>query len=111
MRKIVLREDIENLGFKGEICFVKPGRALNCLVPRKQAFFFTDPATKPFLDGIDQEELKQKQDMRAMEMFLSRLKNIKLVFSREVSEINTNVAKVPVDGETILNQLNKRYNI
>ena len=46
-----------------------------------------------------------------MELFLSRLKNIRIVFSREVSEINKNVAKVPVDGEAILDQLNKRYNM
>ena len=49
--------------------------------------------------------------MRAMELFLSRLKSIKLVFTRDVSEINKNVAKVPVDGQAILDQLNKRYNI
>ena len=32
-RKIVLREDVPNLGFLGEICFVKPGYAFNTLVP------------------------------------------------------------------------------
>ena len=29
IRKIILTQDVENLGFKGEICFVKPGRAFN----------------------------------------------------------------------------------
>ena len=46
-----------------------------------------------------------------MELFLSTLKNIKLVFRREVSEINKNVAKEPVTGQAILDQLNKRYNM
>ena len=42
-KKIILTDDVENLGFKGEICFVKPGRAFNHLVPRKKALFFSDP--------------------------------------------------------------------
>jgi len=41
-RKIVLTNDVPNLGFMGEICFVKPGRALNDLVPNGNAYFFTD---------------------------------------------------------------------
>ncbi len=36
--------------------------------------------------------------MRALEIFLNKLKDIKLIFNREVSEINKNVAKVPVDA-------------
>ena len=32
-RKILLTKDVPNLGFKGEICFVKPGHAFNKLVP------------------------------------------------------------------------------
>ena len=42
-RKIVLTKDVSNLGFAGEICFVKPGYALNSLVPKREALFFTDP--------------------------------------------------------------------
>ena len=34
-KKIVLTKDVPKLGFRGEICFVKPGRALNSLVPLK----------------------------------------------------------------------------
>ena len=33
VKKIVLTQDVDNLGFTGEICFVKPGHALNNLVP------------------------------------------------------------------------------
>ena len=46
-----------------------------------------------------------------MELFLSKLKDIKLVFPREVSEINKNVAKLPVQAQEILESLNKRYNM
>ena len=46
----------------------------------------------------DPVELKRKQEMRNLELFLSKLKDIKLVFPREVSEINKNVAKLPVQA-------------
>lgn len=49
--------------------------------------------------------------MRALELFLSKLKDIKLIFNREVSEINKNVAKIPVDAQEVLESLNKRYNM
>jgi hypothetical protein len=42
-RKILLTDDVPNLGFRGEVVFVKPGYALNHLVPSKKAIFSTDP--------------------------------------------------------------------
>jgi len=49
--------------------------------------------------------------MRALELFLGKLKDIRLIFNREVSEINKNVAKIPVDAQEVLDSLNKRYNM
>jgi hypothetical protein len=56
-------------------------------------------------------ELKTKQDMRALELFLEKLKDIKLIYLREVSEINKNVAKTPLEAPEVLDSLNKRYNM
>ncbi len=109
VRKILLIQDYPQLGFKGEICFVKPGYAFNHLVPQKKAIFYSDPAVANFTTSP--EELKKKQDMRALEIFLNKLKDIKLIFNREVSEINKNVAKIPVDAQEVLDSLNKRYNM
>lgn len=55
VKKIILRKDVPNLGFAGEICFVKPGYAMNALVPQKSAYFFSDPAVKTF--KVDPEVL------------------------------------------------------
>ena len=109
VRKIVLRKDVPNLGFAGEICFVKPGYALNALVPQKKAYFYTDSAVENF--KVDPVELLRKQNIRSMQIFLDKLKDIKLVFLRDVSEINKNVAKDPVFGPEILDSLNKRYGL
>ena len=44
-----------------------------------------------------------------MEMFLGKLKEIRIVFNREVSPINKNVATSPVTAQEVLDLLNKRY--
>lgn len=49
--------------------------------------------------------------MRVLEVFLSKLKDIRIIFDREVSEINKNVAKTPVNADEVLDSLNKRYNL
>jgi len=108
-RKILLTEDVDNLGFKGEWTFVKPGYAFNKLVPEKKALFATDPAAA--LIKVDPTALKLKQDMRVLETFLSKLKDIRIIFDRDVSEINKNVAKSPVVADEVLDSLNKRYNL
>ena len=46
-----------------------------------------------------------------MEMFLSKLKDIKLTFNREVSSINKNVATTPVNAQEVMDMLNKRYSM
>lgn len=60
---------------------------------------------------LQQDKLLEKQRMRSLEIFLSKLKDMKLVFVREVSNINKNVATKPVDAVEVLEALNKRYNL
>ena len=111
VKKIILTEDIEKLGFKGEICFVKPGRAFNHLVPRQQALFFSDPRVPAYQKEIDHGALKLKQEERNLEIFLKKLQQINIVFERSVSEINKNVTQQPLLSSEVLDQLNKRYNM
>lgn len=44
-------------------------------------------------------------------MFLAKLKDIRIIFDKDVSEINKSVAKVPVSADEVLDSLNKRYNL
>ena len=53
VKKIILTADVDNLGFAGEICFVKPGYALNYLVPKRKALFFTDPKVQSYIASVD----------------------------------------------------------
>ena len=52
-----------------------------------------------------------KQSSRRLEDFLGKLKDIRIIFDREVSEINKMVAKVPLESREVLEAINKRYNM
>ena len=111
VKKIILTQDVENLGFAGEICFVKPGRAFNHLVPNGKAMFYSDQDRPAFEEEINKTELVSKQSERRLQGFLSKLKQIKIIFDREPSDINKNVAQVALTSDEVLDQLNKRYNM
>ena len=86
---ILLREDIENLGGRGEIVKVKAGYARNYLLPRKLALL----ATKGNLKQVEQEReqlLKKAAEERSTaEMQAAQMENIRLEFERLAGETGT----------------------
>ncbi len=60
--KVILRDDIENLGEMGSIVSVKPGYARNYLMPRELAYYATQTAIKAF-----EIEKKRFDKMKALE--------------------------------------------
>ena len=109
VKKIILTDDIPLLGFKGEICFVKPGYAFNQLVPKRKALFYSDPNVPEFEESINKQELVKKQNQRRLEAFLDKLKTIKIIFEKQVSEINQNLTTEPLTSDEVLATLNQRY--
>ena len=88
---------------------MKPGYAINFLIPKNKALFMADPMAEKFLASLNKERLRKMQAERKMEVFLEKLKDIKLIFDREVSDINKNVALEPVLASEVLEAINKRY--
>ena len=87
------------------------------MTPKSEDWLYSDrlsPLSLTLSDSywsLQRDELEQKQKMRNLEMFLDKLKDIKLVFQREVSSINKNVTTKPVEALEVLESLNKRYNL
>ena len=69
--EIILREDIENLGIRGEVVKVAPGYARNFLLPKKLAVPATD-ANKKIVEQERQAHLRKeaKQIGEAQEHFI-----------------------------------------
>lgn len=57
--KLILKEDIENLGTAGEIVDVKPGYGRNYLIPQKKAMMATGGALREF------ENMRKSAALRA----------------------------------------------
>jgi large subunit ribosomal protein L9 len=83
---VLLREDIDHLGARGEIVRVKAGYARNYLLPRKLAV----QATASNVKQIDQERaalLKREATERGTaEAQAEQLRNLRLIFERRAGE-------------------------
>lgn len=87
--RIVLREDVDNLGRRGEIVKVADGYARNYLLPNRKAL----PATGGNLKVIEREKrryvVQQAKDKQAAEALSSRLASLSCTIVRKVGESET----------------------
>jgi large subunit ribosomal protein L9 len=83
---VLLREDIDDLGARGEIVRVKAGYARNYLLPRKLAV----QATASNVKQIEQERAallkKEAKEKSTAEEQAGRMKTLRLSFARKVGE-------------------------
>jgi large subunit ribosomal protein L9 len=83
---VLLREDVEDLGARGEIVRVRAGYARNYLLPRKLAV----EATASNVKQIEQERKalmkKEAADRATADMQAEHLRSLRLSFERKVGE-------------------------
>ena len=83
---VLLREDVDNLGVRGEIVRVKAGYARNYLLPRKLAVQATAGNVKQ-IEGERKALLKREAHDRATaEAQAEQLRTLSLIFERKVGE-------------------------
>ncbi len=87
--EIILKEDVINLGYKGDIVKVKDGYGRNFLIPTKKAILATESAKKMLA-----EDLKQRAHK------LERIKNEAVELAEKVKDITLSVgAKTSTTGK------------
>lgn len=83
---VLLREDVDDLGARGEIVRVKAGYARNYLLPRKLAV----EATASNVKQIEQERAallkREAREKATAEAQATQLKSLRLTFARKVGE-------------------------
>ena len=84
--KVILRQDVPELGQSGDIVTVKPGYARNFLLPRGMAFEATGANIKQLEEEKRRGEAKSKQQYLEARRRASQLENVSLTFHANAGE-------------------------
>lgn len=76
--KVILREDVENLGQAGETVDVKDGFGRNFLIPRNLAIPATDANLKAIGEVKRQRDVRVKKRRKAAEVIKDRMEKLSL---------------------------------
>lgn len=84
--KVILRQNVENLGEIGEIVNVKPGYARNYLIPRSLAYMATTSAVRALDTEKKQYEAKMAKARQAAETLAAQLAELQITIPMQVGE-------------------------
>ncbi|TNF72687.1 MAG: 50S ribosomal protein L9 [Bacteroidetes bacterium] len=84
--ELILRQDIENLGFKDDVVTVRNGYGRNYLIPQGMAVLATPSAKKVLAENLRQKAHKEKQAIDAAEKVAEALKGLEIKIPAKVGE-------------------------
>lgn len=84
--KVILREDMDRLGKRGEIVEVKPGYARNFLIPGRKALFTTPGSLREYEEERKMEEIREGKRKRQAEELGQRLQKLSLTAMVKASD-------------------------
>ena len=74
--ELILKEDVENLGFKDDVVKVKNGYGRNFLIPNGLAMLATDSSKKALAEKIKQSQNKQKKAIGEAQKIVKKLEKL-----------------------------------
>jgi len=94
--KLILTQDVDNVGNEGDIVDVKPGFGRNFLIPQKLAITFSKSQLKHVEEKRNQEDRK-----------IERQKDVLVNLLDKVSDLNITVKMKSEDGEKLFGSITK----
>ena len=97
--KVILKEDVQNLGQQGDVVEVKSGYARNYLMPQKLAILFTKQQKKSIDEAQRVEERKLEREKDQLESVLKQVEDLNLSLkmqSEEDSKLFGSVTKLDI---------------
>jgi large subunit ribosomal protein L9 len=76
--ELILKDDVENLGFKDDVVKVKNGYGRNFLIPNGLAMLATESNKKVLAEKIKQSQNKQKKAIDEAEKIVKKLEKLDL---------------------------------
>ena len=84
--EIILKKDVENLGFTDDVVTVKNGYGRNFLIPQGKAILATISAKKALAEKLKQSANKDKSAIEEANKILKKLEKLELTISAKVIE-------------------------
>lgn len=84
--KVILKEDVERVGKRGEIVEVSDGYARNYLIPKKLAVAATPSNLKAFQNEEKLRKMKADREKTKAEKLANKLKNISITIAVKTGE-------------------------
>lgn len=84
--KVILRQDIENLGKMGDLVTVKDGYGRNYLIPRSYAYYASEKATKRLVIEKKQYAIRQDKLKASAQTLAGKLADIQISVPMKVGE-------------------------
>ena len=76
--ELILKQDVENLGFKDDVVKVKPGYGRNFLIPQGAAILATPSARKVLAENLKQRAHKDKKAVEEATSLANQLKALEI---------------------------------
>ena len=89
--KVILKENIEKLGFKDEIVDVKNGFARNFLIPKNKAVIATENAIKVLNEKLRQQESRLNEEIENANKTVEELSKLTIVIKSKLQEDGKNL--------------------
>ena len=83
--KVILLENIENLGFKDEVISVKNGYGRNYLIPQGKAILATSSSIKILEEKLRQQNQKEEKNISDANNVAEKLKQLNIQIKAKVS--------------------------
>jgi len=84
--KIVLLENVDNLGIVGDVKDVAEGYARNFLIPQKLAVRFGDKEAKILLKNISKKREAAKKEISKLEEIAKKIDNFEIEFKEKINK-------------------------
>ena len=84
--ELILREDVENLGFKDDVVTVKNGYGRNYLIPQGHAVLATPSAKKVLAENLKQRAYKEKKVIEDANKTAEAIKALEIKIAAKATE-------------------------
>ena len=86
--KLILKEDVQNLGFKDDVVSVKSGYGRNFLIPKGKAIIATTSALKILQENMKQRAFKEKSIVDEASKKAEKIKALKIKLTSKVGSVD-----------------------